>query len=65
MLHAGADLLTGPRLTGPIEAGIPGATGELWAELPHVVAGRDAKTRFSALFDGFLTKVEQNGALTG
>src|SRR6478752_5695716 len=40
VLHAGADLLTGPRLTDPIERGIPGATSELWPELPHVVAGR-------------------------
>jgi 3-oxoadipate enol-lactonase len=56
--HAGADLLTGPRLTQPIEDAIPGATGLLWPDLPHVVAGRVAKTRFSALLDGFLTDIE-------
>ena len=58
VLHAGADLLTGPRLTLPIERAVPGARGELWPELPHVVAGREAKTRFSALLDAFLTEVE-------
>ena len=58
VLHAGADLLTGPRLTGPIEAGIPGARSELWPELPHVVAGKEAKTRFSAIFDAFIGGVE-------
>jgi 3-oxoadipate enol-lactonase len=58
VLHAGADLLTGPRLTRPVENSVPGARGELWADLPHVVAGREAKTRFSALLDGFLREVE-------
>ena len=58
VIHAGADLLTGPRLTRPIQDGIPGAQGHLWPELPHVVAGREAKTRFSQLLDAFLTEVE-------
>lgn len=58
VLHAGADLLTGPRLTSPIEDAIPGARGHLWPDLPHVVAGREAKTRFSQLLDDFLTEVE-------
>jgi 3-oxoadipate enol-lactonase len=57
VLHAGADLLTGPRLTRPIEDAIPGATGTLWPELPHVVAGREAKTRFSGLLDAFLRSI--------
>ena len=39
------------------EAGLA-FSGELHAQLPHVVAGRDAKTRFSDLLDGFLTKTE-------
>jgi 3-oxoadipate enol-lactonase len=58
VVHAGADLLTGPRLTRPIEAAIPGATGVLWPDLPHVVAGREAKTRFSELLDQFLTNLD-------
>jgi len=65
VLHAGADLLTGPRLTGPIENAIPGARGELWPDLPHVVAGREARTRFSATLDTFLTEVEQFEPLDG
>ena len=60
VLHAGADQLTGPRLTGPIERSIPGARGELWPDLPHVVAGKAAKTRFSAILDGFLSEVENS-----
>ena len=58
VLHAGADLLTGPRLTRPIQDAIPGAGGELWPDAPHVVAGRGPKTRFSATLDAFLTTVE-------
>jgi pimeloyl-ACP methyl ester carboxylesterase len=59
VLHAGADLLTGPRLTLPIERAVPGATGELWPDLPHVVAGRGAKTRFSRTLDAFLSETER------
>ncbi len=46
VLHAALDQVTSPRTTKPIEAAIPGATSETWADLAHVVAGKDQKIRF-------------------
>jgi 3-oxoadipate enol-lactonase len=59
VLHAGADLLTGPRLTLPLERGIPGAEGVLVSELAHVVAGREHKKAFSDALGNFLKRVEE------
>jgi hypothetical protein len=39
--------VTSPRTTLPIEQGIPGATGETWHDLAHVVAGKELKIRFA------------------
>lgn len=50
--HAGKDVVTAPRTTLPIEAGIPGAQGLHWDDVAHVVAGREQKVRFArTLFD--------------
>lgn len=57
LVHAGADLLTGPRLTVPLEEGIPSATGHLWPELAHVVAGKEQKVAFDELLLKFLAGV--------
>ena len=52
MLHAALDQVTSPRTTLPIEQGIPGAIGETWDDLAHVVAGKEQKIRFARrLFD--------------
>ena len=47
MIHAGKDVVTAPRNTLPIERGIPGARGQLWEDLAHVVAGKEQKIRFA------------------
>lgn len=56
VMHAGADVITTPRLTLPLESGIPEARGALWPEAAHIIAGRQARNQFDALlaefFDG-------------
>jgi pimeloyl-ACP methyl ester carboxylesterase len=47
VLHAALDQVTSPRTTLPIEQGIPGAIGETWDDLAHVVAGKEQKIRFA------------------
>jgi pimeloyl-ACP methyl ester carboxylesterase len=52
IIHAGLDQVTSPRTTIPIEKAIPGATGLLWEDVAHVVAGKEQKIRFAnTLFD--------------
>ncbi len=52
IIHAGQDVVTSPRTTIPIEKAIPGATGLLWEDVAHVVAGKEQKIRFAnTLFD--------------
>jgi pimeloyl-ACP methyl ester carboxylesterase len=52
VLHAALDYVTSPRTTRPIELAIPGARGETWDDLAHVVAGKAQKIRFcNTLFD--------------
>ena len=46
VLHAALDVVTSPRTTVPIEKSIPGAIGETWNDLAHVVAGKEQKIRF-------------------
>jgi len=58
VIHADADLLTGTRLTTPLEQAIPGAQGLVIANLPHVVAGREHKKLFSDAIGQFLAQVE-------
>lgn len=54
ILHAALDQVTSPRLTRPIEEGIPGARGEIWDDLAHVVAGKEQKIRFAKLLFNWL-----------
>jgi 3-oxoadipate enol-lactonase len=54
VLHGEQDILTPPRLTRAIEAGIPGAIGESWSDMAHLPAGRDQKLRFNDLVGDFL-----------
>ena len=52
VLHAARDQVTTPRTTLPIQQAIPGAYGETWDDLAHVVAGKEQKIRFAnRLFD--------------
>jgi hypothetical protein len=52
IIHAALDVVTSPRTTVPIEKAIPGAVGETWDDLAHVVAGKELKIRFAKrLFD--------------
>lgn len=52
ILHAALDQVTSPRTTLPIQHAIPGAIGETWDDLAHVVAGKQQKIRFAnRLFD--------------
>jgi 3-oxoadipate enol-lactonase len=57
LVHAGADAITPPSCTKPLERGIPGATGELWPDLPHAIAGRETKERFDEIIGAFLDRV--------
>ncbi|GIW11358.1 MAG: hydrolase [Dehalococcoidia bacterium] len=54
VVHAGADQVTGPRLTRPIEEAIPHARGVLLERAPHVIAGRVLKQAFCELLFDFL-----------
>ena len=57
IVHAGADILTGPRLTEPLEVAIPAATGHQWPELAHIVAGKTQKIAFDRILTEFLKTV--------
>ena len=54
IIHAGKDMVTGPRTTLPIERGIPGAEGFMMADVAHVVAGREQRAEFSRVLLSFL-----------
>jgi len=54
IVHAGQDMVTGPRTTLPLEAGIPGAEGVLMEEVAHVVAGKEQKIAFCEILFDFL-----------
>lgn len=58
VLHAGLDVITRPDMTRLLEDGIPGAEGETWDDLAHVIAGREQKVRFDRVLERFLAKVE-------
>lgn len=56
IVHAGQDMVTGPRTTLPLEHGIPGAEGVLMEEVAHVVAGKEQKIRFGEILFDFLRR---------
>ncbi len=47
ILHAEMDVVTGPRLTRPIEDALPNAKGITFPDAAHVLAGRALRQRFS------------------
>ena len=54
VLHAGQDVITGPRTTLPLEHGLPNATGVLMEDVAHVVAGKQEKIAFCDILFPFL-----------
>ena len=47
ILHADMDVVTGPRLTRPIEDALPNAKGITFPDAAHVLAGKALRQRFS------------------
>ena len=56
ILHAGKDAVTTERHTRELEALMPNSEGVYWPEGTHVIAGRDGRSRFDELLEGFLSK---------
>jgi len=56
VLHAGQDIVTGPRTTLPLEQRIPGAEGVMMEDVAHVVAGKEEKIRFCEILLPWLAK---------
>jgi pimeloyl-ACP methyl ester carboxylesterase len=56
VLHAGQDVITGPRTTMPLEEGLPNSTGVMMEQVAHVVAGKDEKIAFCDILFDFLQK---------
>lgn len=54
VFHNGADRITPPRTTRPVQAGIPGAVGHEMPQAAHVVTGRDASAEFAGRILDFL-----------
>jgi pimeloyl-ACP methyl ester carboxylesterase len=57
VLHAGADVITPPRLTQALANELPNTESVEWPDLAHVVAGRQQRTRFDELLVDFLNRV--------
>ena len=56
VVHAGRDALTAPRLSLPVEQGIPGASGWLMEDAYHVVTEREARQAFADRLLEFLAR---------
>ena len=56
IIHAGKDLVNGPRTTLPIEEGIPNAEGVMMEDVAHVVAGKEQKIAFCEILFEFLDR---------
>ena len=54
VVHAGRDNLTAPRLSIPVQEGIPGARGWTMADAPHVVTDRRSRHEFAGRLLEFL-----------
>ena len=54
VMHNGRDAITPPRLTLPVQEGIPGARGHWLPEAAHVATGRDERRSFCDALLGFL-----------
>jgi pimeloyl-ACP methyl ester carboxylesterase len=56
VVHAGQDVITGPRTTLPLEEGLPNGVGVMMEEVAHVVAGKDEKIAFCKILFDFLER---------
>ena len=54
VIHAGQDVISGPRTTLPLEEGLPNAKGVTMPEVAHVVAGKEEKIAFCKILHDFL-----------
>ena len=54
VIHAGLDVITGPRTTLPLEQGLRNSTGVSMNEVAHVVAGKEEKIAFCKILHDFL-----------
>ncbi len=57
VVHSHLDIVTGPRLTKPIEHAIPGAKGIDLLDFAHVVAGKEQKIQFAKLVADWMASV--------
>jgi 3-oxoadipate enol-lactonase len=57
IIHSHMDTVTGPRMTRPIQAGIPHAEGLDLLEVAHVVAGKEQKIEFCEVVLEWLGRV--------
>lgn len=56
VVHAGRDLLTPPRLSMPVEKGVPGARGWMMDGAAHVVTDRIARRQFAERILAFIER---------
>ena len=54
VIHAGQDVITGPRTTLPLEEGLPNSIGVTMKDVAHVVAGKEEKIAFCKILHDFL-----------
>ena len=59
VIHAGQDMVTGPRTTVPIERAISTAKGVLMEDFGHIVAGKAQKIAFGNALFSFLDEQRQ------
>jgi pimeloyl-ACP methyl ester carboxylesterase len=57
VIHAGRDMLTAPRLSLPVEDGIPGARGWMMGDSAHVVTDEASRKEFARRILEFLADV--------
>ena len=57
MIHSHMDTVTSPRMTRPIQEGIPNAEGIDLLEVAHVVAGKKQKIQFNEIVMDWLGRV--------
>lgn len=58
VMHNGLDFITAPRLTIPVEKGIPNSKGYLMPRAAHVATGKEARAEFCSVLLDFLGENE-------
>jgi pimeloyl-ACP methyl ester carboxylesterase len=61
VIHAGRDMLTAPRLSLPVEEGIPDAQGWMMGDSAHVVTDRGSREEFARRILDFLRDTARAG----